>query len=157
MMDNVGATSLKIEQDIMTGSVKVVFDRDGKRYTRSCEYYPDSLDNLRTIGLQIEYLYRALEVMPVDGSEMDFETIFAGLLATPDDTALLLGAGDDIWYLVLGVDANATADDVRNAFRALAKIHHPQNGGDAADFRRLRKAYDDAMNAISQRPHEKTA
>lgn len=149
IMTKISATSLRLDQDVLKGGVKVIFDRAGKRYVRECKKYPDSIDNLRAIGLQIEYLYRALEVLANDIDEssfdIEFDTIFGGLIATPDDTALLLGDGKQPWYEVLGVQANATRNDIRNAFRALSKVHHPDVGGNEEDFKRLRAAYDQGM------------
>lgn len=151
IMTKIGATSLKIDQDVMGGGVKVVFDRAGKRYVRECTRWSDSLDNLRVIGLQIEYLYRALEVYGVDINEKtfdhEFDGIFGGFLAAPDDNALLLGSGKEEWWQVMGIQPDATPDDIRNAFRALSRIHHPDAGGNEEDFKRLRQAYDDAMKA----------
>lgn len=149
IMTKIGATSLRIEQDVMVGGVKVIFDRAGKRYIRECSRWDDSIDNLRAIGLQIDYLYRALEIYGVDMSETsfdrEFDGIFAGFIATPDDTALLLGSGNQAWYEVLGVKPDATKADIRNAFRALSMVHHPDVGGNEEDFKRLRAAYDQAV------------
>src|SRR5512139_2045764 len=112
VMEKVGVTSLRIDQDVMGGGVKVVFDRAGKRYTRECSQWENSIDNLRAIGLQIEYLYRALEVYGVEMSEtsfdQEFDTIFGGMIATPDDITLLLGSGKELWFELLGVKADAT-------------------------------------------------
>jgi len=149
VMTNIGATSLRIEQDVMGGGVKVVFDRAGKRYIRECKRWEDSIDNLRAIGLQIDYLYRALELYGVDMSETNFDqeldTIFGGFFATPDDSALLLGSGKQAWFELLGVKSSANKADIRNAFRALSKVHHPDAGGNEEDFKRLRVAYDEGM------------
>lgn len=41
---------------------------------------------------------------------------------------------------LLGVDERATADEVRRAYRRLARITHPDAGGDAAEFHRLQQA-----------------
>jgi hypothetical protein len=154
IMTKIGATSLKIDQDVMQGGVKVIFDRAGKRYVRECKKYSDSIDNLRAIGLQIEYLYRALEVLANDIDEssfdIEFDTIFGGLIATPDDSALLLGDGKQPWHVLLGVQKEATHNDIRNAFRALSKVHHPDAGGNEEDFKRLRAAYDDGMKAVKK-------
>jgi len=154
VMIKIGATSLRIDQDVMNGSVKVVFDRAGRRYTRECQHWVSSIDNLRAIGLQIEYLYRALEVYGVEMSEssfdQEFDTIFGGLIAAPDDPALLLGSGHAMWFEVLGVKADATKTDIRNAFRALSKIHHPDTGGAPADFKRLREAYDTGIKSAKK-------
>lgn len=154
IMGKIGATSLRIDQDVMGGGVKVIFDRAGSRYTRECTVWPDSIDNLRAIGLQIDYLYRALEVYGVEMSEStfdrEFNNIFSGFLATPDDSALLLGSGKQPWYEVLGVKSTATQDDIRNAFRSLSKIHHPDAGGNEEDFKKLRAAYDDGVKAVKK-------
>jgi len=154
IMVRIGATSLRIDQDVMGGGVKVVFDRAGVRYVRECTHWENSIDNLRAIGLQIDYLYRALELYGVEMSETSFNeqfnSIFAGFIAAPDDTVLLLGGGKDVWYAVLGVDSNATKSDIRNAYRALAKIHHPEAGGNPDDFIRLRKAYDEGVKIAKE-------
>ena len=41
---------------------------------------------------------------------------------------------------LLGVGAHASADEVRRAYRRLARRAHPDAGGDAADFHRLQQA-----------------
>jgi hypothetical protein len=154
VMGKIGATSLRIDQDVMGGSVKVVFDRGGKRYVRECSRWESSLDNLRAIGLQIDFLYRALDLYGVEMSEtnfdQEFDTIFGGFIATPDDSALLLGNGKALWFETLGVKADATKGDIRNAFRALSKIHHPDVGGSAEDFKRLRDAYDTGLKVAKK-------
>jgi DnaJ domain len=154
IMGKIGATSLRIEQDVMGGGVKVIFDRAGKRYVRDCTRWPDSIDNLRAIGLQIDYLYRALEVYGVDMSEttfdQEFDGIFGGFLATPDDTSLLLGSGKAPWWEVLGCKSDANREDVRNAYKSLARVHHPDVGGNEEDFKRLRLAYDEAMKVVKK-------
>ncbi len=40
-----------------------------------------------------------------------------------------------------GLSATASPDDVKAAWRRLAAIHHPDKGGDAAVFSRLRGLY----------------
>ena len=43
----------------------------------------------------------------------------------------------------LGLPPNADADMVKQKFRELAKLYHPDAGGDASDFINLKKNYDD--------------
>lgn len=45
-------------------------------------------------------------------------------------------------YALLGVDAAATNDDVKAAFRKKALEHHPDHGGTADVFMRMKRAYD---------------
>ena len=42
---------------------------------------------------------------------------------------------------VLGLDASATQDVIKQAFRQLVKQHHPDVGGSAESFRRVNDAY----------------
>lgn len=43
---------------------------------------------------------------------------------------------------VLGVRLPAPVSEVKQAYRQLAREHHPDKGGDAAAFRRVKEAYD---------------
>ena len=44
---------------------------------------------------------------------------------------------------------NANRNAIRNAYRSLSRIHHPDVGGTAEDFRRLTTAFDQAMKAVT--------
>lgn len=44
-------------------------------------------------------------------------------------------------YQTLGVDRNATPDDIKKAYRRLAGKHHPDKGGDTATFQKVEEAY----------------
>ena len=45
-------------------------------------------------------------------------------------------------HLMLGLEQSATAEAVRTAFRSLARQHHPDRGGDVAQFQRIQAAHD---------------
>jgi DnaJ-class molecular chaperone len=45
-------------------------------------------------------------------------------------------------YQRLGIDQTATADDVKRAYRRLAKEHHPDVGGNSETFRQITEAYE---------------
>lgn len=49
------------------------------------------------------------------------------------------------YYDLLGVAKNATADDIKRAYRKLAAQHHPDKGGDTQVFQEITQAY----NALS--------
>jgi DnaJ-class molecular chaperone len=45
-------------------------------------------------------------------------------------------------YQTLGVDRNASADEIKRAYRKLASQHHPDKGGDKTRFQEIQSAYD---------------
>lgn len=46
------------------------------------------------------------------------------------------------YYDILGVKRSATADEIKKAFRKLARKHHPDAGGDEETFKQLNEAYE---------------
>lgn len=46
------------------------------------------------------------------------------------------------YYQILGVQPNASADEIKKAYRKLANKHHPDKGGDQAKFKDISVAYD---------------
>ena len=46
------------------------------------------------------------------------------------------------YYKILGVSENASADEIKKAYRKLANQHHPDKGGDQAKFKDISVAYD---------------
>lgn len=45
------------------------------------------------------------------------------------------------YYKILGVDKNATQDEIKKAYRKLAHEHHPDKGGEEAKFKEINEAY----------------
>ena len=45
------------------------------------------------------------------------------------------------YYKILGVDKNASQDEIRKAFHKLAHQYHPDKGGDAEKFKEINEAY----------------
>ena len=46
------------------------------------------------------------------------------------------------YYSILGVNRNATPEEIKKAYRKLAMQHHPDRGGDQEQFKRVTEAYD---------------
>jgi len=44
-------------------------------------------------------------------------------------------------YSTLGVDRNATPEEIKQAFRKMAREHHPDRGGNEAKFKEINEAY----------------
>ena len=55
-------------------------------------------------------------------------------------------------YQILGVDRNATADEIKRAYRRLASKHHPDKGGDKSKFQEIQAAYEQLTNPQPQAP-----
>jgi molecular chaperone DnaJ len=47
------------------------------------------------------------------------------------------------YYACLGVDKSASQEEIKKAFRKLAKVHHPdKHGGDDSEFKKINEAYE---------------
>lgn len=57
------------------------------------------------------------------------------------------------YYSVLGIDQNASKEEIKKAYKRLASKHHPDKGGDEAEFKRIQEAYDAITNPSAQQQH----
>ena len=46
------------------------------------------------------------------------------------------------YYNILGVKEDASSDQIKKAFKDIAKKEHPDRGGDEAKFKEANEAYD---------------
>jgi DnaJ-class molecular chaperone len=46
------------------------------------------------------------------------------------------------YYNILGLNKNASEDEIKQAFRTMAKTHHPDKGGNKEKFQEIQQAYD---------------
>lgn len=58
------------------------------------------------------------------------------------------------YYDILGVAKDASQDDIKKAYRKLAHQHHPDRGGDEAQFKKVSEAYTTLSNAEKRRQYD---
>jgi len=57
-------------------------------------------------------------------------------------------------YEILGLEKNASAADIKSAYRKLASKHHPDKGGDAEKFKEVQNAYDVLSEPITREQYD---
>ena len=60
-------------------------------------------------------------------------------------------------YQTLGIDKNASPDEIKKAYRRLASQHHPDKGGDTATFQKIQVAYDVLSDSEKRRQYDTPA
>lgn len=114
------------------------FWRNGKEYSRhvvlTCDRWRKAVDNLTAIAKDIE-AQRARERWGCTTVEQAFQ----GYLAIPER------CGGLAWWDLLGVKPDVAQQDIKEAFRVLAKTRHPDVGGDRSQWNKLQEAYDQAL------------
>lgn len=115
--------------------VAVYFRWNKRDLVFACDKWKTVEDNLWAIVKHIEAL-RGQERWGV-GS---LDQAFMGYMALPDPD-------ERPAWLVLGITEDASDEEVRTAYRAKAKLYHPDNlaSGDAVLFNQVQKAYDSIM------------
>ncbi len=73
------------------------------------------------------------------------EQAFRGYVAIPER------AGGLSWWEVLGINPAAAAEQIKEAYRQRSMIEHPDKGGSNERFQRLQKAYEQAMDRLTNR------
>ena len=53
--------------------------------------------------------------------------------------------------VTLGLDRDADLEQVKASYRRLALVHHPDKGGEPAEFHRIKRAYDQALVFLRRR------
>ncbi|HOZ47773.1 MAG TPA: J domain-containing protein [Candidatus Hydrogenedentes bacterium] len=59
----------------------------------------------------------------------------------PPESTTSRGEDVEIFYRMLGLSPSARWEEIEKAYRAKAKIHHPDHGGDEDTMRALNEAY----------------
>ncbi len=112
-------------------SVAVYFMLKGKPHVLACGKWDRAQDNIWAIAKDIEATRGKLR-----WGVGTLERAFSGYTAIPEKT------GGVNWWEVLEIAMNATEDQVRDAYRRLAKKYHPDGETPNADlFRAVTEAY----------------
>lgn len=111
--------------------VAVYFERKGTPFVLACDTYNKVKYNLRAVGVTVA----ALRSIERHGSTSMLEQAFTGFAALPPAGRV------EPWWEVLGVTAQASDTTVRDAFRELARLHHPDVGGDSARMALITEAF----------------
>ena len=117
--------------------VAVYFEYRSKPMCFACDKWSAVEDNLWSIGRTVE----ALRQIERDGSSDMLERAFTGFAALPAPIG-------NSWWEILGVSASASVEEIKDAFRTLAKQYHPDmESGNAEKFVVVQKAYEAAVQS----------
>lgn len=58
------------------------------------------------------------------------------------------------YYKTLGVNRNASPDEIKKAYRKMAAQHHPDKGGETATFQKIQEAYDTLSDPQKRQQHD---
>jgi len=116
--------------------VAVYFTIDKEPMTLCCDKWNSLEANIRAIQMSVDAM-RSLDRWGV--SEI-LKRVFTGFKAIPEKVDA------KPWWEVLGVSAQSSKEDIKKAYWRLAKIHHPDTGGNLHDFNRISDAYQFAMS-----------
>ena len=58
------------------------------------------------------------------------------------------------YYELLDVPHNATTDEIKQHYRKYARIHHPDKGGDAEQFKQIQEAYETLMDPLKRHQYD---
>ncbi|MCL1890490.1 MAG: J domain-containing protein [Coriobacteriia bacterium] len=65
-----------------------------------------------------------------------------------------MAATDKNYYDILGVGSSASLDEIKKSFKKLARKHHPDAGGDEAQFKEISEAYDTLSDAKKREEYD---
>lgn len=108
-----------------------------RSYVVACDVFRKVAWNVRAIGLTIE----ALRAIQRHGASEMLEQAFTGFAALPPKS------DGRPWWEVLGVPETAGLEEVRNVYRELARIHHPDQGGDPQRMAEINAAFETARRS----------
>lgn len=115
--------------------IAVYFTFNMEQKVIACDAWDTFEVNLRALWKTVEDM-RALER---NGCSQIISQVFTGFKAIPEQTSA------QQWWEVLGVSKTACKQDISAAYRNLAKIYHPDAGGNSSMFNALNEAYKEGL------------
>lgn len=116
--------------------VAIYFEYAGELKSMCCDTYKRVWENIYAIGKSIENL-RAIDRYGVSdflaNAFMGFKQIPANVNGTK-------------WWEILGLAQDATIEEIKVAYKTLAKTKHPDKGGNLDEWNDLVAAYEIALN-----------
>jgi hypothetical protein len=112
------------------------------RRCMAIDRYTTVADNLAAIGATLE----AMRAIERHGGAEILDRAFTGFLALPEKASTP-------WRDVLGIPSSggASVDVIELKFKELARLHHPDRGGDPEQFHRIVEAHDAAKREMRSR------
>lgn len=129
-------------QSVSDTGVAVYFkSADGEEQCIPCDQWISLEENLRAIAKTIEAM-RGIERW---GGRSLMNAAFSGFKQLPPSTIVTPPPDRPHrdWWVVLGVDWNADAPTVKQAYRHAQSLTHPDAGGSAHDFQEVQAAYEE--------------
>lgn len=123
---------------IPDAGVAIYFEYKGKKTVMCCDKYQRVWENIYALGKGIE----ALRGMDRWGVSEFMDRAFTGFKALPEST------DTSSWYDILGIDKMANADKIKEAYRKMAQVHHPDTGGSVDMFNKVNKAYQQGLQSL---------
>jgi hypothetical protein len=123
-------------------SVAIYFDLKGTETVFACGKWDQLRHNVYAIAMTLE----AMRAMKRWGAA-ETKQQFRGFAALPDAG----GTSGKQWWTVLGLNTVATVDQIREQYRTLAKLRHPDAGGTTEQFQELQWALQQALQAKGER------
>lgn len=111
--------------------VAVYFTRNKRELAMACDLWRKVEENAEAIARFIEA--QRCQERWVGSAFID--AVFAGFEALP------ASSGQQPWYVVLGVDGQASNDEVKNTYRRISVQNHPDLGGDTSKMAAINNAY----------------
>ncbi len=119
-----------------------VYFQLNKPHVLACDHWNCVKDNLRAIGLHVAAI-RGIERWGVGSVEQ----AFTGYQALPESSSD--NSAHKSWWIVLQVDPGATPAQIKEAYRALARKHHPDVNGNGDQMATINRAWEEAQRERS--------